>query len=109
MAYEAFICCYFNHDDRNCVGVHILLTLFHSDFSNAMSFSGGFSQASSREASMLKVILCSFYQTSARSEFKYGRQTAILENQLRAIDPKLCTYVPVPLLRVTRRPNFGPV
>jgi hypothetical protein len=38
------------------------------------------------------------YQISARSDFKYGCQVAILENQLRAIDPKLCTYVPyVPL------------
>jgi hypothetical protein len=26
---------------------------------------------------------------------KYGHQAAILENQLRAIDPKLCTYVPL--------------
>jgi hypothetical protein len=31
-----------------------------------------------------------FYQISARSDF---RQAAILENQLRDIDPKLCTYV----------------
>jgi hypothetical protein len=36
-----------------------------------------------------------FYQTSAQSEFKYGRQAAILENQLRDIDLKLCTYVPL--------------
>jgi hypothetical protein len=36
-----------------------------------------------------------FYQISARLDFKYGRQVAILENQLRAIDAKLCTYVPI--------------
>jgi hypothetical protein len=30
---------------------------------------------------------------STKSDFKYGRQVAILEKQLRAIDPKLCTYV----------------
>jgi hypothetical protein len=35
------------------------------------------------------------YQISARSDFKYGRQVAILENQLRAIDMQLCTYVPL--------------
>jgi hypothetical protein len=46
-----------------------------------------------------------FYQTSARSEFKYGHQADILENQLRAIDPKLCTYAPLG----KSRPNFGPV
>jgi hypothetical protein len=28
-------------------------------------------------------------------DLKYGRQAAILENKLRAIDPKLCTYVPL--------------
>jgi hypothetical protein len=28
---------------------------------------------------------------------KYGRQAAILKNQLRAIDPKLCTYYKVGL------------
>jgi hypothetical protein len=35
------------------------------------------------------------YQTSARSEFKYLNMAAILENQLSAIDLKLCTYVPL--------------
>jgi hypothetical protein len=33
-----------------------------------------------------------FFQTLARSEFKHGRQAAILENQPKAIDPKLRTY-----------------
>jgi hypothetical protein len=33
-----------------------------------------------------------FCQISDQSDFKYGCQAAILENQLRAIDPKLCTY-----------------
>jgi hypothetical protein len=36
--------------------------------------------------------LC-FYQISSRSDFKYGCLAAILENQLRAIDMQLCTYV----------------
>jgi hypothetical protein len=32
MGYQVFICCYFDQEDRNWVGVHILFTLFHSDF-----------------------------------------------------------------------------
>jgi hypothetical protein len=32
-----FICCYFDQEDRDCVGVR-------SDFSNEMSFCGEFSQ-----------------------------------------------------------------
>jgi hypothetical protein len=39
------------------------------------------------------VFWATIYQTSTRSEFKYGHRAAILENQLRAI--KLCTYVPL--------------
>jgi hypothetical protein len=35
------------------------------------------------------------YQISARSDFKYGCQVAILENQLRTIDMQLYTYVPL--------------
>jgi hypothetical protein len=31
----------------------------------------------------------------ARSDLQYGRQVAILENQLRAVDMQLCTYVPL--------------
>jgi hypothetical protein len=40
MRYEAFICCYFDQEDRDRVGVHIVFTLFWADFSNAMGFCG---------------------------------------------------------------------
>jgi hypothetical protein len=43
MAYEVFVsCCFFDFEDVTML--HILLTLFHSDISNAMTFCGGFSQ-----------------------------------------------------------------
>jgi hypothetical protein len=42
MAYEVFICCYFDQEYHDCVGVHILLT---------MSFCSGFSRNSLREVS----------------------------------------------------------
>jgi hypothetical protein len=29
--YKAFICCYFNQEDCDCIGVHIVFTLFCSD------------------------------------------------------------------------------
>jgi hypothetical protein len=47
--------CYFDQEDRDCVGEHILFTLFHSDFSHEMSFCGEFSKNSSWEAGVLEV------------------------------------------------------
>jgi hypothetical protein len=32
MGNEAFICRYFDQEDRDCVGMHIVFTLFCSDF-----------------------------------------------------------------------------
>jgi hypothetical protein len=43
MGSEAFICCYFDEDDRDCVGMHILCTLVHLDFSHKMRFCRDFS------------------------------------------------------------------
>jgi hypothetical protein len=53
--FEAFICCYCDQEDDDCVGVHILLTLFCSEFSHEMSFCGEFSKYSSWEAGVLEV------------------------------------------------------
>jgi hypothetical protein len=39
-----FICCYFDQEDRDCVGVQKTHALFHSDFSHKVSFCGEFSQ-----------------------------------------------------------------
>jgi hypothetical protein len=50
-----FICCYFDQEDRDCVGVHILFTLFCSDFSHGMAFCGELLRNSSWEAGMLEV------------------------------------------------------
>jgi hypothetical protein len=36
-----------------------------------------------------------FFSRQISFLLKYGRQAAILEHQLSAIDPKLCTYVPL--------------
>jgi hypothetical protein len=55
MGFEMFICCYFDQEDRDCVGVHILYTLFRSDFSHEMGFWGEFSKNSSWEAGVLEV------------------------------------------------------
>jgi hypothetical protein len=40
MGYEAFICCYFDQEDLDCVGVHIVFIIL---FGFAMSFCGEFS------------------------------------------------------------------
>jgi uncharacterized cysteine cluster protein YcgN (CxxCxxCC family) len=54
MGHEAFICCYFNQEDHDCVGVQIVFT-FCSDFSNEMCFCGEFSQKFLGRAGMLEV------------------------------------------------------
>jgi hypothetical protein len=48
MEHEAIICCFFDQEDRDCIGVNILFTLFHSDLC------GELSQDSSAECGMLE-------------------------------------------------------